>query len=81
MSDLSTSWQKILHDAISQPGVIHDGLHHSYSVGNQNCWRYSSAQHALSVKTTCSFASDRRILSILSSLGIPTHRHPPCQSK
>ena len=34
MSDLSTSWQKILHDAISQPGVIHDAYtrFHNYSV-------------------------------------------------
>jgi len=37
MSDLSTSWQKILNDAISQPGVIHDAYtrFHSYSIGNQ----------------------------------------------
>ena len=37
MSDLSTSWQKILHDAISQPGVTHGAYtrFHSYSVGNQ----------------------------------------------
>ena len=37
MSDLSTSWQKILHDAISQPGVIHEAYtrFHNYSVDNQ----------------------------------------------
>src|SRR5579863_3447009 len=37
MSDLNVSWQKILHDAISQPGVIHDAYtrFHNYSVGNQ----------------------------------------------
>src|SRR5712671_4451200 len=37
MSDLNVSWQKILHDAISQPGVIHDDYtrFHNYSIGNQ----------------------------------------------
>src|SRR5260221_246564 len=37
MSDLNVSWQKILHDAISQPGVIHAAYSrfHNYSLGNQ----------------------------------------------
>jgi len=37
MSDLNVSWQKILHDAISQPGAIHDAYtrFHNYSIGNQ----------------------------------------------
>ncbi len=37
MSDLTVSWQKILRDAISEPGVIHDAYtrFHNYSMGNQ----------------------------------------------
>ncbi len=37
MSDLSISWQKLLHDAINQPGAIHEAYSrfHNYSVGNQ----------------------------------------------
>lgn len=37
MPDFNTSWQKILHDAISAPGVIHDAYtrFHNYSMGNQ----------------------------------------------
>src|SRR5437867_2400423 len=37
MSDLSTSWQKILYDAITRPGAIHEAYSrfHSYSIGNQ----------------------------------------------
>src|SRR6478672_1422777 len=37
MSDLTVSWQKILHDAISEPGVIHNAYSrfHNYSLGNQ----------------------------------------------
>jgi hypothetical protein len=37
MSDLRTSWQKILHDAISQPGAIHEAYSrfHNYSIGKQ----------------------------------------------
>ena len=37
MSDLSVSWQKILHDAIHTPGTISEAYSrfHNYSVGNQ----------------------------------------------
>src|SRR5262249_39288854 len=37
MSDLQTSWQRILHDAINQPGAIHEAYSrfHNYSIGNQ----------------------------------------------
>jgi len=37
MSDLTISWQMILHDAITKPGVIHDAYSrfHNYSIGNQ----------------------------------------------
>jgi len=37
MSDLTISWQKILHDAITQPGAIHSAYtrFHTYSIGNQ----------------------------------------------
>src|SRR6266536_341507 len=37
MSDLTISWQKILHDAITQPGSIHEAYSrfHNYSIGNQ----------------------------------------------
>src|SRR5260370_15953230 len=37
MSDLSLSWQKILDDAISKPGAIHEAYSrfHNYSIGNQ----------------------------------------------
>jgi len=37
MSDLSVSWQKILHDAIHTPGTISEAYSrfHHYSVGNQ----------------------------------------------
>jgi antirestriction protein ArdC len=37
MSDLNPSWQKILHDAITQPGSVHEAYSrfHNYSIGNQ----------------------------------------------
>jgi antirestriction protein ArdC len=37
MSDLSPSWQKILHDAITQPGSVHEAYSrfHNYFIGNQ----------------------------------------------
>ncbi len=37
MSDLTVSWQKILHDAIHTPGTIHEAYSrfHNYSIGNQ----------------------------------------------
>jgi len=37
MPNLTPSWQKILHDAITQPGIIHDAYtrFHDYSMGNQ----------------------------------------------
>ena len=37
MSDLHPSWQSILHDAITQPGAIHEAYSrfHHYSIGNQ----------------------------------------------
>lgn len=37
MSDLNVSWQKILRDAITRPGTIHEAYtrFHNYSLGNQ----------------------------------------------
>src|SRR5436309_4754543 len=37
MSALNPSWQSILHDAIPQPGAIHEAYSrfHPYSIGNQ----------------------------------------------
>src|SRR6266849_10120011 len=37
MQDLTISWHKLLHDAISTPGTIHTAYSrfHSYSLGNQ----------------------------------------------
>jgi hypothetical protein len=42
MSDLTISWQTILHDAITKPGVIHDAYSrfHNYSIGNQLLARF-----------------------------------------
>lgn len=49
MSDLTISWQKILHDAITQPGTIHEAYSrfHNYSIGNQLLALFQCSARAL----------------------------------
>jgi hypothetical protein len=49
MSDLTISWQTILHDAITKPGVIHHAYSrfHNYSIGNQLFARFQQKRSAV----------------------------------
>jgi antirestriction protein ArdC len=49
MSDLPSSWQAILQDAIAKPGSIHDAYtrFHNYSVGNQLLAMFQCAARGL----------------------------------
>ena len=49
MSDLHPSWQSILHDAITQPGAIHEAYSrfHNYSIGNQLLALFQCAERGL----------------------------------